>query len=70
MEACAGWTSRIFGHKFQRFVVKETPPPPVAKDDFWNSEAVTFSFTASDIIRAKTAREYCVRCARCGRKAE
>jgi hypothetical protein len=65
---CAGWTGRIFGHKFQRFVVKETPPPPVARDDFW---MVMFSETAiEDLLSAKTAREYCVRCVRCGRNAE
>lgn len=56
---CCGWTGWIFGHSYQRFLVKEIPPtatecPYKDQPDF------------GLYLERVTQREYVVRCRRCG----
>lgn len=68
---CCGWTGRIFGHKFGRFLLKTIPPnDPIIKSiteqDFWRMTL----HPSDNLIESASTREYSVRCVRCGIKAE
>lgn len=56
---CCGLTGRLFGHKFDSFIVKYVPPTKYFVEEAWGHFLL-------DAIDKMSEKSYLVRCKRCG----